>query len=259
MGNLRKHGSAPYSVVVVHGGPGAGGEMAPVARELARARGVLEPIQTVASVDGQVDELKSILEHCADLPAILIGFSWGAWLSYILAARYSSLVKKLILVGSGAFEEVHARATHATRLQRLSESEQREFESLVAVLSDPEVVDKDAALARLGALCTNADAYDRMPQEPDGMDVRADIFQRVWEEAAALRKSGRLIELGSRIECPVLAIHGDYDPHPPEGVRIPLSRVIRRFQFILLEHCGHRPWIERQARDEFYRILEEAM
>ena len=259
MENLRKHGSAPYSVVVVHGGPGAGGEMAPVARELARARGVLEPIQTAASVDGQVDELISVLEDCADLPVTLIGFSWGAWLGYMLAARCPSLVRKLILVGSGAFDDVHARGIHATRLQRLSESEQLEVESLVALLSDPEAVDKDVALARLGALCTSADAYDRTPHEPTGLDIRADIFQRVWDEAAALRKSGRLLELGERIECPVLAIHGDYDPHPPEGVHIPLSRVIRSFQFILLEHCGHRPWIERQAKDEFYRILEEEL
>ncbi|MHA1167837.1 MAG: alpha/beta fold hydrolase, partial [Candidatus Hodarchaeales archaeon] len=31
---LRKHGKPPYSIAVIHGGPGAGGEMAPVAIEL---------------------------------------------------------------------------------------------------------------------------------------------------------------------------------------------------------------------------------
>ena len=46
MQNPRIYGDPPYQVALLHGGPGAGGEMAPVARELAGDRGVLEPIQT---------------------------------------------------------------------------------------------------------------------------------------------------------------------------------------------------------------------
>ena len=33
--NLRTYGEAPFNIAVIHGGPGAAGEMAPVARELA--------------------------------------------------------------------------------------------------------------------------------------------------------------------------------------------------------------------------------
>ncbi|MGA3094252.1 MAG: alpha/beta hydrolase, partial [Dehalococcoidales bacterium] len=39
MMNLRKHGNAPFGVAVIHGGPGAPGEMAPVAKEMAKTRG----------------------------------------------------------------------------------------------------------------------------------------------------------------------------------------------------------------------------
>ena len=35
MSNLRTYGEPPFGVAVIHGGPGAGGEMAPVARVLA--------------------------------------------------------------------------------------------------------------------------------------------------------------------------------------------------------------------------------
>lgn len=52
MENLRIYGQSPFTLAVIHGGPGAGGEMAPVARELASARGVLEPIQTATSLEG---------------------------------------------------------------------------------------------------------------------------------------------------------------------------------------------------------------
>ena len=96
--NLRTYGQAPFSVAVIHGGPGAGGEMAPVARELASDRSVLEPIQTATSLEGQVAELRAVLEIHGDLPITLIGFSWGAWLSFIVAARYPAIVGKLILV-----------------------------------------------------------------------------------------------------------------------------------------------------------------
>jgi pimeloyl-ACP methyl ester carboxylesterase len=53
----------------------------------------------------------------------------------------------------------------------------------------------------------------------------------------------------------VVAIHGDYDPHPTEGVREPLSKVLKDFRFIMLEHCGHLPWIEREAREGFFELL----
>ena len=54
MENFRMHGLAPYGVAVVHGGPGAEGEMRPVARKLSVDRGVLEPLQTETSVNGQL-------------------------------------------------------------------------------------------------------------------------------------------------------------------------------------------------------------
>jgi hypothetical protein len=54
----------------------------------------------------------------------------------------------------------------------------------------------------------------------------------------------------------VIAIHGDYDPHPYQGVKEPLSIILKIFRFILLEKCEHEPWTERQARDKFFEIIE---
>jgi len=42
MENIRKYGIGPFSVAVIHGGPGASGEMAPVAKELALVCGILK-------------------------------------------------------------------------------------------------------------------------------------------------------------------------------------------------------------------------
>ena len=81
----------------------------------------------------------------------------------------------------------------------------------------------------------------------------------MWKDGAELRRSGNLLKLGRHITCPVVAIHGDGDPHPSEGVQEPLSAILRDFRFILLKKCGHKPWIERKAREEFFRILEEEL
>jgi len=62
MKNLRKYGNSPFSIAVIHGGPGAPGEMAPVARELSSGWGILEPLQTAASLEGQVEELYDVLQ-----------------------------------------------------------------------------------------------------------------------------------------------------------------------------------------------------
>jgi pimeloyl-ACP methyl ester carboxylesterase len=259
MENLRRYGSSPFSVVVVHGGPGAPGEMAPVARRLASLGGVLEPLQTATTLDGQVQELNEVLEKHGDPPLTMVGFSWGAMLSFITAARNPSLVAKLILVGSGPYEAKYAADIMNVRLGRLDQKEKAEALSLAETLNDPAARNKNALMARLGELIDGADSYDPLHHDSETMECRFDVYQSVWEQASRLRRSGELLRLGEKVRCPVLAIHGDYDPHPSEGVREPLSRIVKDFRFILLEECGHRPWIERSARDEFYSILQREL
>ncbi len=253
--NLRTYGRAPFNVAVIHGGPGAPGHMAPVARELASEWGVLEPLQTAASVAGQVQELRKVLETRGHPPLTLIGSSWGAMLGFMLAARYPALVKKLILVGSGVFKEQYAAGIEATRLSRLTDAEKNEADALVEALQDPATQDKNTPLARLGRLFTKADAYNPFTLDTENLEVQYDIHQRVWSEAAEFRRRGDLLTLGRQVRCPVLVIHGDYDSHPAEGVQKPLASVLDDFRFILLERCGHLPWIEREAREKFFEIL----
>jgi pimeloyl-ACP methyl ester carboxylesterase len=220
---------------------------------------VLEPLQTATTIEGQVRELKAVLEKNAALPITLIGFSWGALLSFIFTARHPSFVNKLILVGSAPYEEKYALNITQTRLSRLSEAERDEALSLMQTLNDPAFADKDTPLARLGKLLSRADSYDPLPYDDEITECRYDVYRGVWEQASELRSSGKLLELGKSIRCPVVAIHGDYDPHPSEGVVEPLSRILKDFRLILLEKCGHRPWIERSARDRFYSILKQEL
>ena len=134
--------------------------MAPVARELSSVRGVLEPLQTAPSIEGQVQELRTVLQEKADLPVTLIGWSWGAMLGFIFAAQHPSFVAKLILVGSGVYEEKFAVNIMKTRLSRLNEEERAEAFSMMRKLEDPAVGDKNTLMATFGKLISKADSYD---------------------------------------------------------------------------------------------------
>ena len=263
MKNLRIYGGAPFRTAVIHGGPGAPGEMAPVAQELSSMGGVLEPLQTAKTIEGQIEELEEIVTKQGNPPVTLIGWSWGAWLSLIFAAKNTTLVKKIILVASGPFEEKYARNIMKIRLSRLGEKDSAEVLLLINTLEQPAVAEgtakKDAALKRLGILISKADSFDPIPHKNHVLGCQNDIFQNVWKQAAELRSSGMLQEYGKNIKCPVIAIHGDYDPHPAEGISRPLSRILKDFQFILLKKCGHTPWIERLAKDRFYELIRSEL
>ncbi|MCE5228929.1 alpha/beta hydrolase [bacterium] len=264
MPNFHTHGTTPFRIAVIHGGPGAAGEMFPVARALSPSFGILEPYQTATTLDGQVSELIDTIQQHAQPPVTLIGHSWGAWLSFIVAAHAPRLINKLILIASGPFEDRYAIQIQATRLARLATPERLEYESILESLSAPNP--PQSALARLAALCRKTDTYDPLadsaigPMSPIGPILPSStIFQSVWAAAAELRRSGQLLALASQIRCPVVAIHGDHDPHPAEGVSQPLASRLADFRFILLKNCGHTPWLERRARESFFAILNELL
>ncbi|MEJ2200169.1 MAG: alpha/beta hydrolase [Desulfuromonadaceae bacterium] len=257
--NFRRYGTPPFNVVVLHGGPGSAGGMMPLAQLLAPNHGVLEPIQRASSIAGQIEELKNVLETHADSPVTLIGHSWGAWLGYLFCAKHPVLTKKLIMVASGGFEEKYAAQTQKTRFSRLSKTEREEVGQLLEIFKRPSTGHDNDRFLRLGELFFKVDAYDPLPQQELDVELDIDIYKAVWGEATRLRRSGELLERGKQISTPVLAIHGDYDSHAYAGVQTPLADVLENFRFILLPNCGHKPWIERQARDRFLNILEEEL
>jgi len=229
--------------------------VAPIARELSRACGVLEPFQTAKTLDGQVEELRELLEVHGDLPCIVIGWSHGASLSCMLAARYPDIVKKLIIIGTTPFEEKYQADIARKRLGRLSEQERAEFFSRATMMRDPADENRSVAMARLFRLVTKAESYALLPYEDDVPEYQPDTNESIGQEYRRLFDGNQLLRTVPDIKCPVVAIHGDYDVLPAEGVNEPFSRLIKDFRFVVLKKCGHYPWYEKYARDEFFRIL----
>jgi pimeloyl-ACP methyl ester carboxylesterase len=258
--NIRKYGMPPYGIAVLHGGPGAPGYMAPVARELSKKRGILEPLQTRDSLAGQIDELKEQLIDHADLPVVLVGSSWGAVLALFLAARHKKLVSKLILIGSAMFDRKNSSRIEGIRLKRLSKAERKRYHELITELEDAPGKRQDELAEEWGRIFFKTDVYDPLTTDLETLEVQAVLNRKVWADFVVLKdKLGFLKREFSKINIPVAVIHGEYDPHPIEGIRPFLEECIPGIRFYILPRCGHYPWIERHARESFFQILEKEL
>lgn len=257
METVKKYGQLPFQIGLLHGGPGASGGMQYVAEELSEHFGVLELIQTKNTIGKQIDELHKQLTSCADLPIILIGHSWGAWLGLLFTSKYPGLVKKLIIVGSGSLENQYNKDLMKIRLNRLQTSEREKAENLLSLINLGHT--DNSILGEFGKLMSIADSYVYLFDELETIHIDMGIFQSVWGEAAKLRDTKALINRVSHIKCPVVAIHGEYDSHPIDGVEIPLSATLSDFKMIRLARCGHSPWKEKYAKAPFFEILQKEL
>ena len=184
-------------------------------------------------------------------PVDVIGWSWGAWLGCLLAAQHGKLMRKLILVGSGPFDAQYSSAIRTTKNSRLTNKQRTALKAIHLT--------GEEAVARFIELSDIADTYARDASPQPTVRFDGAIHAAVWPEADGMRKSGALLNAVSAIRCPVLAIHGYYDPRPSPGVQIPLQAALPTAQFVQLEQCGHKPWQEVHTKDDFYRLVENAL
>lgn len=255
IGAVRRYGPPPHGLAVLHGGPGGAGECAPLARMLADlGHGVLEPLQTASSVDGQITELQGRL-NTEPGPMTLLGWSWGAWLALLFAARHPDLVSRLLLVGCPPLLEADAARISAKRDTRLTPAERAERDRLWESTGQT----AGPLPRRLVYLMEKSEARERDTSPPAEIWFNPHVAQRVWAEARALRASGALLSRIARLRCPVLALHGEDDPHPVAALDRDLKRVLPQARVIRLTRCGHKPWIERQARAPFLDHLSRAL
>jgi pimeloyl-ACP methyl ester carboxylesterase len=256
MDNLRTYGTEPYDIALLHGGPGAPGSLGALARRLSISFGILEPVILTHSVNEQIEELHSIISANCFRPIFFIGHSWGAWLCILYASRYPGLVKKIIMIGAPPFDEKYVNQIEELRLSRLTEKEKRDF-----VISEKQLVDltSDSLSPEFISLLSKTDIFEALPNEIIPSEFYPEVYRSVWAEASYMRRSGKLMEYAKMIECPVVAIHGDFDPHPAEGVKGPLSEILPNFRFNLIERCGHYPWLEKYGKDLIYKIFYKEM
>ena len=129
-------------------------------------------------MEGQVVELRTLIEKEAKTPITLVGISWGAMLGLVFTAGNPNIVKKLVLISSGVFDEKFAPKIQETRNSRLNESERNEINKLSGVAPDAPKEEKNRILKRLGELFTIADSYDPITLNPEVIEIQYEINRK---------------------------------------------------------------------------------
>lgn len=252
----REYGMSGPHVVLVHGGPGAPGYMAPVARELADLFRVLEPFQrgsgneplTVARHVTDLFELVS--SRCRERPPAIVGHSWGAMLALAFAAAHPDSIACLVLIGCGTFDPAARQHLEATREERMDEDVVSRMKRLAK-----EFADADKRLLALGRLIQKVDSYDLLPAEDETERCDSRAHEETWQDMLRLQAEGVYPSAFADIRSPVIMMHGVVDPHPGRMIHASLAPYLPQLEYREWEQCGHYPWLERAVRDEFHATL----
>jgi pimeloyl-ACP methyl ester carboxylesterase len=259
----REYGAAGPTVLVIHGGPAAAGNAAPIARGLAGSYHVLEPWQRGSdastaplTVARHVADLRDlILSRCAGQRPALIGESWGAMLVLAFAAAHPDLAGPLVLVGCGTWDAESRAKLQETLEQRIGDDPP--LRSAIDQLAAEYFDDERLRTIRRYELIRRLYDFSPMQEEADPaigpFDAKA--HEETWNDMLRLQRQGQYPAALSAIRSPVLMLHGSYDPHPGPCTRDLLRSYIPQLEYHELPRCGHSPWRERFARDDFFQIM----
>jgi pimeloyl-ACP methyl ester carboxylesterase len=253
---IRTYGSSGPFVVLLHGGPGAPGSMAPVARALEDRFRLLEPFQRGSAeepltVARHVEDLhEPVVSSCPEAKPALVGSSWGAMLALAYAAEHPDAAAALVLIGCGTFD-LRARARMRAILKERTDDHLRQrLERLEEEIPDPH--------ARLGAMADLIEplyTYDPLPERDESEPIDARAHEETWHDMVRLQEEGIYPAAFSAIRSPVLMLHGSYDPHPGRMIRAGLAALMPQLEYREWEQCGHYPWREKAVRGEFFTVL----
>jgi pimeloyl-ACP methyl ester carboxylesterase len=232
----RRYGDSGPLVILLHGGPGAPGHMAPIGRELADSFRVIEPFQRPSgdiplSVATHIADLREVIDSqpAGSSPA-LVGSSWGAMLALAFAAAHPDLAGPIVLIGSGTFDT-------ASRAR---------FQAVV----------KKRAGDLTGDRLIPFYSYDLMTTDLEIVNYDQRANQESWADMVRLQEAGVYPAAFAAIPSPVLMLHGAVDPHPGRMILASLLPYIPQIEYREWERCGHYPWLERCVRGEFFDTLK---
>ena len=253
----RSYGSVGPFALVLHGGPGAPGHMAPVARGLADSFRVLEPFQRgsggqALTVARHVADLHELIEsRCAGARPALVGSSWGAMLALAYAAAHPQAAGPLVLIGCGTFDVAARERMQEILATRMTDAVKTRMSALADDYSDA-----DGRFAAMGKLLLPLYSFRLVANadiELEKGDERA--YEESWADMLRLQSEGVYPAAFSAIRTPILMMHGAADPHPGQMIRASLAPFLPQLVYLEWEKCGHYPWLEAEVRQEFFSLL----
>jgi len=252
-------------VVVLHGGPGFDHNSVFQFSELAdkfqvifydqrasgNSSGELDPASI--TINNFVEDLEGLRSQLKLGKINLIGFSWGATLAMYYSIKYPGNLKSLIIVGTGGANKEYFNEYFINLQSRSTENDRKalgEIEKLESFKKqETEIIQK----------------YWRIIMKPFFMDtsmvneVDLTFGKNTVKNQAGIGKF-LMEDLGdfdihnelSVINCPVLIIHGTYDPFPAEGA-YKVHGQLKSSKLVIMEDAGHFIFID--AHDRFFNLV----
>ncbi|MDH3603598.1 MAG: alpha/beta hydrolase, partial [Candidatus Tectomicrobia bacterium] len=95
------------------------------------------------------------------------------------------------------------------------------------------------------------------PDKEDFEPFDKEAHSETWDDMMRLQADKTYPHAFEAIKSPVLMLHGAYDPHPGELIRDSLLPFIPQLEYREWERCGHSPWLELHARNDFFSTLKD--
>ena len=188
----------------------------------------------------------------ASVTRTLSGSSWGAMLALAFAAAHPDRATSLVLIGCGTFDADSRSRFRTIVADRLGPAGQARIEQLSEAEPDP-----DARLGAIVELLMPAYTWDLVTADLENVRVDARANRESWDDMLRLQAAGVYPQAFRSIASPVLMLHGVRDPHPGPETRDGLLLFLPQLEYHAMEKCGHYPWLEREAREPFFRQLED--
>ena len=257
-------------VLILMGGPGFSGDsMEPVAQMIAKRGRAIVPDQRgsggsipkdakAISLDATIADLEALRTELGLAKWTVLGCSWGGMIALDYASKFPASLKGLVLVDSGGTSLAsYSKAFSDNRTTRMSADDH----AAQQYWSQPDVVAKDpmrAAIELYRAILPSM-FYDRSKAHQAIAILRvgkehlnpeaSKYLLPAYEQQASAR-----IEALREVDIPTLIIHGRQDPMP-ESVALANQKLLKGSRLVLLDRCGHFPWIEQP--DDMEKALFE--
>lgn len=174
-----------------------------------RGHGRSEIGHSQISYNQRATDALTVLQAVTDKPAIVLGFSDGAYTGYKLASMFPERVKKLIAIGAGENQQL---------LRKIVVNKVEDMQKIA-----PEFMKSQMAL---------------MP-EPERLQEHWNMLPAFYNDDMVVSKA----LLGS-IKCPVLLIAGELDPNAPLDTNISAYKMIPNCELAIIASAAHQVFID---------------
>lgn len=156
----------------------------------------------------RANDTLAVLNKVTNKPAVVLGFSDGAYTAYKLASMYPDKVKKIIAIGAGENLDHMRKVPHNT-VDGFKQADKKFVETQLSIMPEP----------------------DRWQEYLNNMNI-------FYNKDMIADKN-----LFMSIKCPVLVIAGELDPNAPLDTVISAYKMIPNAQLAIIANAPHQVFV----------------